>query len=245
MNLPKLAITIDVEGKMKTREYNTMYRLDEFLESITSPTTLFVTPGAANNNNNLVEKWRDNGHEIGLHIHPERFQGCNSGFLMEYPNTRIADFLNDGKQGLSEIIGTYPKSFRAGRWSYSPRLLELLGDADFKIDSSLRPEQTVPIFEGFGVREIPLTVYSNELVSMLLRGKDVNSIPFALDALLKSGFRAIGIYFLTLFALSSNPPYLMVALHDYDLENSRLKNRIIRFVNVLSGMTNPVTISEI
>jgi len=244
MTRPPLAITVDVEGVVESDEFRSVGLLDSVLESVGVPATLFITPSVVEQRTDLVAKWIEGPHSVGLHIHPGRIGG-DSDWLETYDQGAIETFLIRSQQVFTEQLGVEPSLFRAGRWSFSPALLPALDKQGFTIDATLRSStQQVPYAVG-DATELPMTVVGNEPIRWALRSKGINGFPLHADAFLESAPHACVFYLMTAVALRSDRPYIMVSLHDYDLVNDERRKRTARYLAHLAEWTYPQTIDEI
>lgn len=240
----KLLVSIDVEGKSPPEKYECVDILDGFLDEFDFSITLFVTPDVVKNRPETVSQWLESGHAIGLHIHPGRMTG-ESDWLTSYDEQEIEDLLIRGCEVFENQIDYRPRLFRAGRWEYSEALHSALGNQGFYRDASLRPDKHQTPYKCYGVEEVPMSVYDNPLVRLALTPWTISSLPFHADGLLSKLFFIPGFYFVTWRVLLSNRPYLMVSLHDYDVQPPTLRTRLRSYINHLANYTSPKTIDAI
>ena len=245
----KLLITIDVEGTMSTANQENPYKsveaLESFLEEIEQPVTLFVTPGVVKHRSDVVRRWLEDGITVGLHLHPTRMEGGKSDRLGDYNRETIEEFLITSSELFEERLGMTPTCFRAGRWEYSDQLLEALRAQGFERDSSLKPDDSIEPYSSSGIREYPLTIYSNPGVNLLTKPWAFNSIPLHADAFLINPALALGFYAITRRLVNSDRPYIMVSYHDYDILDETLKKRLKRYHRFLDEWTTSTTLDEI
>ena len=90
---------------------------------------------------NLIKEIDISSHQVGLHIHPSLNNSEKSTDLSFYSEERIIKMLNEGKRIIYNIIGKYPKVFRAGGYSIGKwkKMYKCLKNTGFRIDSSLYP----------------------------------------------------------------------------------------------------------
>ncbi|ELZ40564.1 hypothetical protein C463_14680 [Halorubrum californiense DSM 19288] len=100
-------------------------------------------------------------------------------------------------------------------------------------------------YEGFGVREVPLTVYSNQLLRPFLGQFDVNIVPFAIDATLRNRWRELLFHLLTNYMLANDREYIMLGFHDYDLLGAGLFSRLTRYIRLLRIKTCPTMVTNL
>lgn len=238
-------ITIDVEGGEGPDRYESVRRLDGVLEAVGVPTTMFVTPDVVEHETDLVRTWHNDGHTIGLHIHPDRLDGGESDWLTDYDKSAIASFVGQGCSVFEHHLNIQPKVFRAGRWEYSNRLLAALTDHDFERDASMRADRHHERFECYGVTEVPMTVYSNPLVRAALRPWGAERIPLHSDGFLSPAWVVPGFYTVTYRLIHSNREYVMVSLHDYDIVEQPLRGRIKSYLRFIADETVVTTLDRL
>lgn len=247
----KVVVTVDVEGSSEPNRYESVDVLDSILQVSNLSYTLFITPDVIRNRPEIVRTWADAEHVVGLHIHPARLDGGKSDYLTDYGQAEIENFVAQGCEVFEEVLETSPKCFRAGRWEYSERLHEVLGESGFDYDSSLRPNRSLEPFSRNGVTEIPHSIYADTLIRVLLKPWDVlgnamNTIAFSPDAWFSRSFIARIIFrTVTKRVLDSNRPYLMIAYHDYDLTSDPLQSRIQQYQSSLVDRTSQSDITKL
>jgi peptidoglycan/xylan/chitin deacetylase (PgdA/CDA1 family) len=236
-------ITVDVEGAVDAGSYHTVDLLAEMLSNLAFPVTLFVTPDVVRARTSTVEQWLADDHAVGLHIHPERLGG-NEVWLGTYDQDSIESFLSQGIDVFESYLGDRPRLFRAGRWSFSRPLLRALAAMDFNYDASHRPTERRELYQSHGLIEFPLSVYGSWLFRSQFFPWDVETLPLSIDALLGSTPRSLACYAATWRILASNPSYLMVGFHDYDLSPSSMRRRIERYLTRVNEFTDSVSLDE-
>jgi len=112
----------------------------------------FRTDPAIDEVKDQVKELYDQGHEIGLHLHPQWYNAhCENGRWLldpsEYnlcvlPEERIAEIVDRSISYLRNVLGDpefIPISFRAGNWLFQPTMpaAEVLWERGIKIDSSV------------------------------------------------------------------------------------------------------------
>jgi len=239
-------LTVDVEGRPnKSIGYAPVDTIDVLLNDLGTVTTLFVTPDVVTKKPGVVDAWQNSGHTVGLHIHPARFNDNESDLLSSYELSDIETFVSSGCETFERTLGFTPDSFRAGKWEYSQKLLEALDNQGFEIDASLRPPEPTNPYTWKQITEVPMTVYSNPLITLGLRGYDIDSVPLHADGFLQSTVRAVPFYIITWLLERSQPEYLMISFHDYDVYDNRLRKSIQTYTRWLLTKTDPTTIESI
>ncbi|MBF0531385.1 MAG: hypothetical protein HQK55_19370 [Deltaproteobacteria bacterium] len=153
----KLAVTIDVEeeglftgryasGSAPCENVTRLALLDSLFSKYEIRPTLLVTYQAARDPSrlaqliDLADKWRG---EIGAHLHPWNtppLQQAGPRLLSSEETPR--ELLSAKLETLVTTLqgaGIDPASFRMGRFNLGPRMLSILNDTGFKVDSSICP----------------------------------------------------------------------------------------------------------
>jgi hypothetical protein len=238
-------ITIDVEGGTEPNAYQSVDMLEQFLNEVRVPATLFVTPDVVENRPETVVKWIDQHHLIGLHIHPARLGEGDSDWLAEYDEDAIDEMVAIGCETFADYLDFEPVVFRAGRWEYSEQLLRALENQGFVRDASLRPGSRCDPYYRSGIEEIPMTVYETATIRQILRPRNLDSIPLHADLFLENRVFIPGFYAVTWRLLRTDIPYLMISVHDYDVEAATMRRRIGQYISFVAGRTTATTIGEL
>ncbi|GGA84428.1 hypothetical protein GCM10011369_28100 [Neiella marina] len=83
--------------------------------------------------------------ELGVHLHPwcnPPYTGETGEFeshVVNLPRQLVADKLDALMEKLLQEFGSYPRSFRTGRWGIDGKVLELLIERGIEVDSSVYP----------------------------------------------------------------------------------------------------------
>ncbi|WP_255438904.1 polysaccharide deacetylase family protein [Aestuariibacter sp. GS-14] len=123
-------------------------QFQSFCEEMGIRPTYFVDYAVAANPNAVkaINQARQNNHcEIGAHLHP----WCNPPYfgqtneaeshVVNLPLAHIEAKLDELMRVLTEQFNTQPKSFRTGRWGIDSKVLTLLAERGFRVDSSVYP----------------------------------------------------------------------------------------------------------
>ncbi len=157
--LMKLAISIDVEEEgLFSGEYartppgvsnvSQLQRLEFIPREFGLPLTLLVTYQVAQDAaaRKVLEYWRDHyGTEIGAHLHPWNtppFADLSEPEPVrseKIPRPLLRDKLANLVGSIKEYLEVTPRSFRMGRFDWGPKLLSLLPEMGFQVDSSMVP----------------------------------------------------------------------------------------------------------
>lgn len=158
---PSLVLTVDVEpdnqwtlpapgGPVPPLEFrNTrgLTRLLDFLRARGMKATWLTSWSVARDERSarLLREGRDAGDEIGAHLHAWEtppFAAADDRahpYLYEYEIATQREKLAALCIALREAFGGSPVSYRAGRWGIDDTGLSLLGEAGFRIDTSVVP----------------------------------------------------------------------------------------------------------
>jgi len=238
-----LLVTIDVEGESEPDLYASVDALDRFLDDIAIPVTVFVTPDVISNRIDTIRTWFDSDIFVGLHIHPSRLNG-DSDWLASYDQSMIESFLERGSKTFVDAFGTHPTGFRAGRWSFSPKIIHACETTGFEWDASHRPDTYHRPYSRGGLTEYPMSVYGNAFVRRLLRPYGIDGLPLHADSFTRSRPRSLLLYATTARLLVADTDYIMVSLHDYDLLDTQRRERMKRYLERLAKRRLPTTIQE-
>lgn len=237
-------LTVDVEGGSGPNVYQSVDILERLLDKMGISATLFVTPDVVENRPEIVAKWLDQSHSVGLHIHPKRIGPGDSDWLAEYDEESIEEMVAIGCETFADHLGFEPVLFRAGRWEYSEQLLRALRSQGFERDASLRPDSRRDPYERSGIRETPMTVYDSVIIRQLLRPWTLDSIPLHADGFLANRGFIPGFYAVTWQLLRADIPYLMTSLHDYDVESTTMRTRLEQYLSYVFSRTSPTVIDD-
>ena len=192
----KLVISIDVEEEgLFSGEYartppgvsnvSQLQRLEFIPREFGFPLTLLVTYQVARDAaaREVLKYWRDrHAAEIGAHLHPWNtppfadLSGPEPVRSEKIPLPILRDKLANLVDCIKNYLGVAPRAFRMGRFDWGPKLLSLLPEMGFKVDSSIVPltqkvggpdyflapndpfRMQVPGFAGSPLVEAPLTM---------------------------------------------------------------------------------------
>lgn len=104
----------------------------------------------------MLKAWHTKGKaEVGAHLHPwttppfsqEDREGVQT-FPNELDREALEQKISSLTKKITENIGVAPTSFRAGRWGFDARMVVLLHDLGYKVDSSVTPYVSWEGFKG-------------------------------------------------------------------------------------------------
>jgi polysaccharide deacetylase family protein (PEP-CTERM system associated) len=142
-------ITDDIRNTDMLEE--SVYPLLDILDKNQAKATFFTTDLVVQKYPDLIKKIHDHGHEIGSH-------GFRHTRLESLSKTDFETLLTDHCERIKNIIGNYPKSFRAPHFSLNQStkwVLPILYQKGFLVDSSIFPVQT----SEYGISAAPLDPY--------------------------------------------------------------------------------------
>lgn len=136
-----------------------------FCESLGIRPTYFVDYAVADNEHAVAAMQQARQHyqcEIGAHLHP----WCNPPYfgrtgeaeshVVNLPSEQVEAKLDALIELLVKRFQIYPRSFRTGRWGIDSKVLKLLANRGFRVDSSVYPYYRNEFFTCEGS---PLTPY--------------------------------------------------------------------------------------
>lgn len=111
------------------------------------------------------------GHDIGVHIHPDRMNDANRRYLWQYSVDEQREMITRCTDFYQGCLGRYPISFRAGRYGLNDDTFDILRECGYKYDMSyfygnkycrvkeISTCNNVVVFKG--VKEIPVTSFKS------------------------------------------------------------------------------------
>ena len=170
-----LAITIDTEEEwdwsgpfpappFSTQNAERLGRFQAFCDGLGLKPTWLVDHAIAENPVSVIhlrKAFEDGMCEIGAHLHPwatppivESINEHNS-HILNLSHDLVARKLENLTNKLESSFGRRPVSFRAGRWGLDGRLLKLLRDNGYTVDSSVHPYYADSAFSYEGAPDEP------------------------------------------------------------------------------------------
>lgn len=84
----------------------------------------------------VVKYIMNNGHDVGLHLHPDHFGDKERTFLWEYTYEEQLDMISKCKEIYSRMTGTEPLCFRAGKFGANDDTIRVLETLQISYDFS-------------------------------------------------------------------------------------------------------------
>ena len=153
-DLPKIALTIDVEDLYCLDFTSCMSDILSFLDRRHMPTTMFFLGTTALGYPEVLEKADSSGHEIGCHGLDHLPAGASDPKEFEAKTSK-------SKEILEEHIHHKVAGFRSPDFSLPQWLLPQLRKIGFEYDSSVYP--CLPIMSWYGLRKAPIYPYPPNL----------------------------------------------------------------------------------
>ncbi len=152
-------LTIDVEEDNQWRRttkasYNNiegMIEIQSLCDDYCITPTYLITYGVSKNEESkeiIRELFKAGNCEIGSHLHPWTTPPYNENFVkFAFPHTYLSELPTDllskkiinQTNSIEELSGQKPTSFRSGRYGLDGRVVALLRELDYKVDTSITP----------------------------------------------------------------------------------------------------------
>ena len=131
------------------------------------------------------------GHDIGVHIHPDRMADKEKRYLWQYSKQEQCEMIKKCTEFYSIVLGKKPKSFRAGRYGANNDTIDILNELGYQYDLSMfygmkkrcrisNEYSTINQVKKIDkIVEIPVTVYKSfSLLKYARYDKFDESIPY-------------------------------------------------------------------
>ncbi len=139
----------------------------------------------------MLKEWHTSGvAEVGAHLHPWTTapffpEESGTSFPNELSDHSLREKLTTLTNVLTDVLGTAPRSYRAGRWGFDERQAVLLKELGYTIDLSVTPglswketkglvggsggpdftgESAMPHTLPSGILEVPMTILKSGLL---------------------------------------------------------------------------------
>lgn len=186
----KVLVSIDVEapeglnginnliyGNIRGKEYGINCLMD-ILDSFEIKGLFFVDIAEAWEYNSkdikgVINTINSRGHNVGVHIHPDRMKDRQRRFLWQYSYNEQKEIIEKCTNFYTDTMGKSPISFRAGRYGANNDTIELLSYFGYKIDMSVfygmnkrckvdHPYLTVNrVIRSNNIIEVPVTAFKS------------------------------------------------------------------------------------
>ncbi len=130
------------------------------------------------------------GHEVGVHLHPDRMGDKDRKFLWQYSYDEQYEMIKKCTDFYRRAVGKFPKSFRAGRYGADDNTVKALASLGYEIDMSYfyrrktcrisKQESINGLFQMEGLIEVPVTSYKSFQFFKYVRHDKLDfSMPFS------------------------------------------------------------------
>lgn len=113
----------------------------------------------------------EHGHDVGVHIHPHHMPNENRQFLYEFSREEQYNIIKKCTDKFFDMTGTFPKSFRAGKYGANRETLDILDELGYKYDFSefysqkwcgIKPEVAYILPQKYKrLIEFPVSIYKS------------------------------------------------------------------------------------
>jgi peptidoglycan/xylan/chitin deacetylase (PgdA/CDA1 family) len=151
------------------------------------PATLFIVPDTAEKQARLFQQMRADGHECGLHIHPQGW-GDNyknpdaHDYLGGYSGEQQFEMLGRAKGQWANAIGVAPDAFRAGNFSANDETFRVLDALQFRSSSTSQPGRVVPGFRAVWAGATRIVHRAHRGFRLIEGDLDLVEVPATVDA---------------------------------------------------------------
>lgn len=130
----RVVFSVDLEPNKDGTLYQVRDAMEWFDRTVPRG-TVFATYRIASEMPDLLADLSES-HEIGVHVHPREF-GYNHDRLAELDSNTQKEVIETTRRAISDVIGSEPSAFRAGRHSASCDTFSILQELGFTIDASV------------------------------------------------------------------------------------------------------------
>lgn len=106
------------------------------------PVTFFIVPPAAQRYASILNQWRQEGCELGLHVHPQDIGYAE--YMGAYTLGEQIGMLDDAANRWAQVFGCRPCSFRPGNCSANDATFPALEQSGFHQGSVSIPDRRMP-----------------------------------------------------------------------------------------------------
>lgn len=135
----------------------------------------------------VLKEIHDNGHDVGVHVHPDHMADINRRHLWEYTRDEQYEIIARCTEFYEKVLKRAPVSFRAGRYGADNNTLSVLDQLGYKYDMSefyasryclIRPEvawNRIVQCGPNGLKEVPVTTFRSLSVPFYSRNDQIDS----------------------------------------------------------------------
>lgn len=171
-----------------------------YCESLLSrgyPATLFIVPDTAEKQPQLFQQMRAEGHECGLHIHPQgwgdNYKNPDShDYLGGYSGEQQFEMLGRAKNQWANAMGVAPETFRAGNFSANDETFRVLEALQFRSSSTSQPGRVVPKFKAVWQGATRGVHRAHRSFRMIEGDLDLVEVPATVDATRTDHWTGVG-----------------------------------------------------
>lgn len=201
----KVLVSIDTEGPAgldpvermiygKTvdgQEYGIRYLMDLFSERSIKGLFFVDIPEIVDHGEANIERVLkdidENGHDVGVHVHPDHMADINRRYLWQYSKEEQYEIIARCTDFYEKVLKKQPLSFRAGRYGADNNTLEVLDELGYKYDMSefyasryckITPPVTwnrIVICGKNGLKEVPVTTFKSLTTPFYSRNDQIDS----------------------------------------------------------------------
>lgn len=135
----------------------------------------------------VLKDIEENGHDTGVHVHPDHMADINRRYLWQYSRDEQYEIIARCTDFYTKILRKQPKSFRAGRYGADNNTLSVLDEIGYKYDMSefhssryckIEPEVTwnrIVTCGKNGLKEVPVTTFRSISIPFYYRNDQIDS----------------------------------------------------------------------
>ena len=201
----KVLVSIDTEGPAGSdpvlrmiygkasdgKEYGINYLMKLFSDRKIKGLFFVDIPEMADHGADKIERVlkdiESNGHNTGVHVHPDHMADINRRYLWQYSKAEQYEMIARCTEFYEKILKKPPLSFRAGRYGADNNTLQVLDELGYKYDMSefhssryckIEPEVTwnrVITCGKNGLKEVPVTTFRSIHTPFYYRNDQIDS----------------------------------------------------------------------
>ena len=201
----KVLVSIDTEGPAGSdpvsrmiygkasdgKEYGINYLMKLFSDRKIKGLFFVDIPEMADHGADKIERVlkdiESNGHNTGVHVHPDHMADINRRYLWQYSKAEQYEMIARCTEFYEKNLKKQPLSFRAGRYGADNNTLQVLDELGYKYDMSefhssryckIEPEVTwnrVVTCGKNGLKEVPVTTFRSIHTPFYYRNDQIDS----------------------------------------------------------------------